>query len=64
MELGVWSLDFGVWCLEFIKFVCKKGLQKMCKIFASEFGSKSGVIRAFQKGIILGGRSPRRDHKV
>ena len=37
-----WSLKFGVNCLELgirslelVKFVCKKGLQKMCIIFAS-----------------------------
>ena len=29
----------------------------MCKIFTSEFGSKSGVMRGFQKGITLGGRT-------
>ena len=29
----------------------------MCKIFASELGSKSGVMRGFQKGITLGGRT-------
>ena len=40
-----------------IKLVCKKGLQKICKIIASQFGSKSGVMRGFQKGITLGGRT-------
>ena len=33
--------------------VCKK----TCKIFASELGSKSGVMRGFKKGITLGGRT-------
>ena len=28
-----------------------------CKIFASELGSKLGVIRGFQKGITLGSRA-------
>ena len=58
-EVGVRSLEFGVWSLELIKFVCKRGLQKMCNIFASEFGSMSGVMRGFQKGITLGGRTSR-----
>ena len=31
--------------------------KKMCKFFASELGSMSGVIRGFQKGITLGGRT-------
>ena len=31
----------------------------MCKIFASEFGSKSGIMGGFQKGITLGGRTSR-----
>ena len=35
-----------------IIWVCKK----ICKIFATELGAKSGVIRGFQKGITLGGR--------
>ena len=30
---------------------------KKCKIFASELGSKSGVMRGFQKGITLDGRT-------
>ena len=38
--------------------------KRVAKKCASEFGSKSGVMRAFQKGITLGGRSLRRDHKV
>ena len=29
----------------------------MCKIFASVSGSTSGVMRGFQKGITLGGRT-------
>ena len=28
--------------------------KKICKIFASELGSKLGVMRGFQKGITLG----------
>ena len=32
------------------------GLQNICKKFASELGSKSGVMRGFQKCITLGGR--------
>ena len=32
-------------------------LKKNCKIFASECGSKSGIMRGFQKGITLGGRT-------
>ena len=33
------------------------GCKKICKIFASELGSKLGVMRGFQKGITLGGRT-------
>ena len=33
------------------------GLQKICKIFASELGFKLGIMRGFQKGITLGGRT-------
>ena len=44
------TLDFD---LNFAKYGC----QKICKIFASELGSKSGVMRGFQKGITLGGRT-------
>ena len=33
------------------------GSQKICKIFASELGSKSGVMRGFQKLITLDGRT-------
>ena len=36
---------------------CKKGCKKICKIFASECGSKSGIMRGFQKGITLGVRT-------
>ena len=36
----------------------------MCKIFASELGSKSGVMRGFQKGITLGGRTSGSVRKV
>ena len=42
----------------------KKGCKKICKIFASEFGSKLGVMRAFQKGITLGGRTSGSVRKV
>ena len=38
--------------------VCITGLQ-ICKIFASEFWSKLGVMRGFHKGITLGGRTCR-----
>ena len=30
---------------------------KICKIFASELGFKSGIMRGFQKGITLGGKT-------
>ena len=33
------------------------GCKKICKIFASEFGFKLGVMRGFQKGITIGGRA-------
>ena len=36
----------------------------MCKIFASELGSKLGVMRGFQKGITLGGRTSGSVRKV
>ena len=39
-------------------WVCKIGLQKICKFLASEMGSKSGIMRGFQKGITLGGSTP------
>ena len=42
---------------EFILRVCKIGLQKICKNLAFELGSESGVMRGFQKGITLGGRT-------
>ena len=35
----------------------KKGCKKISKIFASELGSKSGLMRGFQKGITLGSRT-------
>ena len=35
----------------------KIGCKKICKIFASECGSKLGVMRDFQKAITLGGRT-------
>ena len=48
----------GVGPLEvFIFRVCKSGLQKVCKILASELGFMLGVMRGFQKGITLGGRT-------
>ena len=56
--MGVGSLEV------FIFLVCKNRLQKMCKIFASELGSKSGVMRGFQKGITLGGRTSGSVRKV
>ena len=37
--------------------VCKKGLQKICKLLTFDLGSKLGVMRDFQKGIALGGRT-------
>ena len=40
------------------------GLQKICKIFASELGFKSEIMRGFQKGITLGGRTPGSGRKV
>ena len=40
------------------------GCKKICKIFASEFGFKLGVMRGFQKGIILGGRTSGSVRKV
>ena len=40
-----------------ILLVCKKILQKNLHIFASELGSESGVMRGFQKGITLDGRT-------
>ena len=33
----------------------KLGHKKFAKFFAFELGSKSGVMRAFQKGITIGG---------
>ena len=33
--------------------------KKICKFFASELGSESGVMRGFQKGITLGSRTSR-----
>ena len=55
--MGVGSLEV------FIFWVCKNGLQKICKIFASELGFMFGVMRGFQKGITLGGRTSGSDHK-
>ena len=48
-----------------VDFSLKKvdfGALDLCKIFASEFGSKLGFMRGFQKGITLGGRSSRSDN--
>ena len=42
----------------------KKGCEKICKIFVSECVSKSGIMRGFQKGITLGGRTPGSAQKV
>ena len=42
-----------------------KGLQKrVVKKFVSECGSKSGIMRGFQKGITLGGRTSGSFHMV
>ena len=40
------------------------GCKKICKIFASEFGFKLGVMKGFQKGITLGGRASGSVRKV
>ena len=40
----------------------QKWVAKNCKIFASELGFKSGVIRGFQKGITFGGRTSGSDY--
>ena len=40
------------------------GCKKFCKIFASELGFKLGVMRGFQKGITLGGRTSGSVRKV
>ena len=40
------------------------GCKKISKIFESELGSESGVIRGFQKGITLGGRTSGSAFKV
>ena len=44
--------------------VCVVGLQKICKILATELGFKLGVMRGFQKGITLGGRASGSVRKV
>ena len=44
--------------------VAKMGCKKICKIFASEFGFKLGVMKGFQKGITLGGRASGSVRKV
>ena len=36
----------------------KIGLQKICKNFANELQSLKRVMRGFQKGITLGGKTP------
>ena len=47
-----------VWPLAvLIQWVCNNGLQINLQIFASYMGFESGVMRGFQKGIILGGRT-------
>ena len=52
------DLTFRLRLLEvFILRVCKIGLPKICKNLAFELWSKSGVMRGFQKGITLGGRT-------
>ena len=40
------------------------GCKKICKILASELGFKLGVMRGFQKGITLGGRTSGSVRKV
>ena len=40
------------------------GCKNFCKIFASELGFKLGVMRGFQKGITLGGRTSGSVRKV
>ena len=47
-----------------IGWVAKYGCKIICKIFTSELGFKSGIMRGFQKGITLGGRTPGSVHKV
>ena len=42
----------------------KMGCKKFCKIFASELGFNLGVMRGFQKGITLGGRTSGSVRKV
>ena len=42
----------------------KMGCKNFCKIFASELGFKLGVIRGFQKGITLWGRTSGSVRKV
>ena len=50
------TFDFDL-TLDFDLIFCKIGLQKNLQNFAYEVGSKSGVMRGFQKGITLGGRA-------
>ena len=38
-------------------WVCKMGLQKNCKISATELKFLKNVMRGFQKGITLGGKT-------
>ena len=40
------------------------GMQKICKILSPEFRFKLGVMRGFQKGIILRGRTSESVRKV
>ena len=55
----------GVGPLEvFIFWVSKNGLQKICKILASELRFKLGLMRGFQTGITLGGRTSGSVRKV
>ena len=35
----------------------RREIATICKIFTSELGFKSGIMRGFQKGITLGGRT-------
>ena len=50
-ELGVWSLELGVRSWSVLR------LDFCLTIFASYLGFESGVMRGFQKGITLGGRT-------
>ena len=40
----------------------RREISTICKIFTSELGFKSGIMRGFQKGITLGGRTSANFH--